>query len=126
MRAVVYVRISRDRVGAGLGVERQEQDCRLLAARVGAEVVQVFVDNDLSAFSGKPRPGYQSLLAAIAAGSVDTVLAWHTDRLHRLLTVVHSGDEAVVDVADVLGAKRPRLMVSGGAVVVAVKWLSAG
>lgn len=82
-RAAVYVRISRDREGAGLGVQRQESDCRELAARHGLTVVKVFCDNDLSAYSGKPRPAYRSLLDAIAGGSVDAVLAWHTDRLHR-------------------------------------------
>lgn len=40
-------------------------------------------DNDLSAYSGKPRPGYADLLEEVRAGSVDAVLAWHTDRLHR-------------------------------------------
>lgn len=37
----------------------------------------------MSAYSGRRRPGYRALLADIAAGSVDAVLAWHTDRLHR-------------------------------------------
>jgi site-specific DNA recombinase len=85
-RAVIYCRISRDRIGAGLGVERQEADCRALAARLGFLVVLVLVDNDLSAYSGKPRPGYKRLLEMIAAGEVDAVLAWHGDRLHRSLS----------------------------------------
>src|SRR3954451_16692791 len=34
-RAVVSCRITRDREGAGLGVARQEQDCRDLADRLG-------------------------------------------------------------------------------------------
>lgn len=46
-------------------------------------VAQVYVDNDLSAYSGKARPGYRAMLDAITAGEVDAVLAWHTDRLHR-------------------------------------------
>jgi site-specific DNA recombinase len=82
-RAAVYVRISRDKVGAGLGVERQEADCRELADRLGWQVVAVHVDNDLSAYSGKPRPGYRALLADLEAGRVDGVLTWHADRLHR-------------------------------------------
>jgi site-specific DNA recombinase len=82
-RAVVYTRISRDRVGAGLGVERQEADCRKLAADLGWEVVTVHADNDLSAYSGKPRPGYLALLEDVRAGTADAVLVWHTDRLHR-------------------------------------------
>jgi site-specific DNA recombinase len=81
--AAVYVRISRDKAGAGLGVERQEADCRQLAARLGWTVVEVFADNDLSAYSGRPRPRYRAMLDAIRAGRIGAVLAWHTDRLHR-------------------------------------------
>jgi DNA invertase Pin-like site-specific DNA recombinase len=81
--AAIYVRISRDKIGAGLGVERQETDCRELAARLGWAVVEVFADNDLSAYSGKARPRYRAMLEAIRAGRVGAVLAWHTDRLHR-------------------------------------------
>ena len=82
-RAAIYVRISRDREGAGLGVDRQEQDCRRLADRLGWEVAAVYCDNDLSAYTGKPRPAYRRLLADLQAGRADAVLAWHTDRLHR-------------------------------------------
>jgi site-specific DNA recombinase len=81
--AAIYCRISNDKVGAGLGVERQEDDCRQLAVRLGWEVVEVYTDNDISAYSGKPRPGYQRMLADLRAGRVDAVIAWHTDRLHR-------------------------------------------
>lgn len=82
-RAAIYVRISRDREGGGLGVARQEQDCRELAERHGLTVAQVYSDNDLSAYSGKPRPAYRRILDDIAAARIDAVLAWHTDRLHR-------------------------------------------
>lgn len=82
-RTIIYCRISRDREGAGLGVERQEADCRLLAETLGWQVVVVEVDNDLSAYSGKRRPGYERLLAALRAGTADAVIVWHTDRLHR-------------------------------------------
>jgi site-specific DNA recombinase len=82
-RAAIYTRISQDRTGAGLGVERQEADCRELAARLGWEIVAVHSDNDLSAYSGKPRPGYRALLADLRAGVADAVIVWHTDRLHR-------------------------------------------
>lgn len=83
LRAAVYVRISRDRIGAGLGVQRQESDCRDLAKRLHARVVVTYVDNDLSAYSGKPRPGYRALLDQVRRGELDVVLVWHTDRLHR-------------------------------------------
>ncbi|GAB3603302.1 hypothetical protein GCM10027586_06310 [Kineococcus gypseus] len=79
----MYCRISKDRAGGGLGVTRQEDDCRALAKRLGWEVVAVYVDNDLSAYSGKPRPGYRALLDDLQAGRANAVVVWHTDRLHR-------------------------------------------
>jgi site-specific DNA recombinase len=83
VRVALYCRISQDGEGQGLGVARQEADCRHLAERRGWDVVEVYVDNDLSAYSEKARPAYQRLLADIEAGSVEAVVAWHPDRLHR-------------------------------------------
>lgn len=82
-RAAIYCRISDDREGAGLGVKRQEQDCRELALRLGWDVTEVFVDNDLSAYSGKPRPRYKAMLDAVKGGAVEAIVCWHNDRLHR-------------------------------------------
>lgn len=85
-QAVIYCRISQDREGAGLGVDRQEADCRALAARNGWEVAAVLVDNDISAYQGrKKRPGYEQLLEYVRTGTASIVIAWHTDRLHRSL-----------------------------------------
>ncbi|MFF3443564.1 recombinase family protein [Streptosporangium sp. NPDC002721] len=83
IRCLIYVRISRDKEGAGLGVQRQEDECRQLADRLGWDVAEVFCDNDISAYSGKSRPNYQQMLERIRAGGVEGVIAWHTDRLHR-------------------------------------------
>ena len=82
-RAAIYARISKDKIGAGLGADRQQADCRELAGRLGWTVAEVFTDNDISAYSGKPRPAYRGILEAIRAGRVDAVIAWHNDRLHR-------------------------------------------
>lgn len=81
--AAIYCRISQDRTGGGLGVDRQEEDCRRLAEERGLEVGEVYVDDDLSAYSGKPRPAYLRLLEDLRGGRFGTVVAWHTDRLHR-------------------------------------------
>ena len=81
--AFIYCRISDDKSGARLGVQRQEEDCRALAAEKGYHVVRVFQDNDISAYSGKARPEYTAMLKRVAAGEVDAVLCWHPDRLHR-------------------------------------------
>jgi DNA invertase Pin-like site-specific DNA recombinase len=86
VRASIYARISSDREGAGLGVQTQEHDCRELAEKFGWSIVAVHTDNDVSAYSGKPRPGYRALLDDIRAGRAQAVLAWHTDRLHRSVT----------------------------------------
>jgi site-specific DNA recombinase len=82
-RALIYTRISQDRNGAGLGVGRQLEDCSALADRLRWEVVGHHRDNDVSAYSGRPRPGYRSLLADLETGTANAVLVWHTDRLHR-------------------------------------------
>jgi DNA invertase Pin-like site-specific DNA recombinase len=81
--AAIYVRISQDRGGAGLGVERQERECRALAKRLGWRVAEVYCDNDLSAFSGRRRPSYERMLDDIAARRINAVIAWDPDRLHR-------------------------------------------
>jgi site-specific DNA recombinase len=71
--------------GPGLGVQRQEQDCRALCARRGWRVVQVYADNDISAStrSRKPRPGYARMLADVDAGAATAIVAYSTSRLTR-------------------------------------------
>lgn len=81
--AAIYCRISDDREGSAAGVKRQEQDCRALAERRGWPVTEIFVDNDASAYTGRPRPAYQRMLAGIKEGTIDAVVVWHLDRLHR-------------------------------------------
>jgi site-specific DNA recombinase len=106
--AAVYARISQDGEGSGLGVKRQEADCRELAERRGWPIAEVFVDNDVSAYNGKGRASYKRLLADIEAGRVDAVIVWHLDRLHRqpkeLETFIEVCQQAgVTDVATVTG-----------------------
>ncbi|NKS31210.1 recombinase family protein [Rhodococcus hoagii] len=83
MQAVIYTRISRDREGAQLGVERQQADCEELATRLGWTVVETFTDNDISAYSGRRRPGYEKLMQMLEDGQVGGLIVWHADRLHR-------------------------------------------
>lgn len=98
--AVIYTRISQDRNGAGLGVERQAEDCRALAASLGWDVHTVLTDNDVSAYSGRRRPAYEELLELVNTGTIHGVLAWHTDRLHRSPTEL----ERYIDVMERHGA----------------------
>lgn len=76
---VVYVRQSLDRTGQGLAVTRQEEECRSYAEGRGWTVTTVFADNDISATTGKRRPGFEALLAQDLP-----VVTWHQDRLLRL------------------------------------------
>jgi site-specific DNA recombinase len=81
--AAIYARISADVEGTGLGVSRQLEDCRKLAADRGWLVGDEYVDNDVSAFSGKRRRDYERMLADLASGERDAVIVYNLDRLHR-------------------------------------------
>lgn len=96
MWAAVYCRISQDREGAGLGVARQEDDCRALCQRKGWEVAGVYPDNDVSAYSGASRPAWERLLADVRSGTIGAIACWHVDRLTRSPREL----EDVIDLAD--------------------------
>jgi DNA invertase Pin-like site-specific DNA recombinase len=82
-RAAAYARISDDRIGDAAGVQRQMADCEVLIAARGWTLVERFTDNDISAYSGKKRPGFEAVLEALHAGTIDAVVCWHPDRLTR-------------------------------------------
>ncbi|MGE0794638.1 MAG: recombinase family protein [Acidimicrobiia bacterium] len=81
--AAVYARISSDQDGSALGVSRQLDDCRRLARESGWVVGHEYVDNDVSAFSGKRRPAFEQLLTDVRDGFRDGVIVYHHDRLTR-------------------------------------------
>jgi site-specific DNA recombinase len=81
--AAIYARISADVEGKSLGVQRQLEDCRKLAADRGWPVGAEYVDNDVSAFSGKPRQQYARMLGDLGSGARDAVIVYNLDRLHR-------------------------------------------
>jgi len=81
--AAIYCRISRDPGHDQLGVTRQRDDCEGLVARKGWTVGGVYIDDDCSAFSRRPRPEYLRMLDDLKNGLLDAVVAWHPDRLHR-------------------------------------------
>lgn len=81
--AAIYARISADVEGKSLGVQRQLEDCRKLAAERGWPVGAEYVDNDVSAYSGKPRVQYRRMLDDLAAGARDAVIVYNLDRMHR-------------------------------------------
>lgn len=59
------------------------EDCRKLADQLGWAVAEEYVDNDVSAYSGRRRPAYERMLADIEAGDRDAVIVYHIDRLTR-------------------------------------------
>ncbi|HTX96539.1 MAG TPA: recombinase family protein [Mycobacterium sp.] len=81
--AAIYARISADVEGTGLGVARQLEDCRKLAADRGWPIGDEYVDNDVSAYSGKPRLEYARMLSDLKSGARDAVIVYNLDRLHR-------------------------------------------
>lgn len=82
-RCAVYVRISSDPEGQRAGVERQRVESLALAERLGLDVIDVYEDNDTSAYSGKPRPEFERLMGDAAGGEFGHVIAWASDRLYR-------------------------------------------
>lgn len=100
IRAAIYARISKDDDGKALGVQRQIEDCRRLAAAKDWRVIEpaelLYVDNDKSAYNGKDRPGYGRLLADIDAGKIDALVVWDVDRLTRMPREL----EDIIDLAD--------------------------
>ena len=83
-RAVIYARISEDPLSTEKGVQRQLEDCRQLVAARGWELVaEPFVDNDVSAMSGRQRSAYDALMALVDAKGTDRVVTYMTSRLWR-------------------------------------------
>jgi DNA invertase Pin-like site-specific DNA recombinase len=99
VRAGIYARISSDREGEGLGVTRQLEDCERLAAARGWTVVERYVDQDISAYTGKLRPEYRRLWSDIEGGSLDAVAIYRGDRLHRQPREL----EAFIDLCNAVG-----------------------
>jgi site-specific DNA recombinase len=95
-RAALYVRISDDPEGLEKGVDRQEQDCRAFAEAHSMAVVEVFRENDTSAFkqrtivlpSGEKvrrvvRPRFRAMLQMLSKGGGDAMVAYDLDRAVR-------------------------------------------
>jgi DNA invertase Pin-like site-specific DNA recombinase len=83
MKAAVYLRMSIDPTGEGLGVDRQREDLLALCRERHWTPVE-YEDNDRSATKGV-RPAYQRMLADIDKGGIKAIVAWHPDRLYRKL-----------------------------------------
>lgn len=107
MKAGIYARISLDAAGDGMGVARQEELCRALADRKGWQVVELYVDNDVSASSAKERPEYTRMLRDLESGTISAVVVYAIDRLTRrpmeLETFIDLTERLNVSLANVAG-----------------------
>lgn len=109
-RCVLYARISFDRAGEQIGVQRQLRALRQLAERQDYDVVAEAVDNDISAMNGARRPGFEQVWELVRGGRVDHVLVWQTSRLmrsrsDRAQVIAEFGEHRV----DIIAAKGPSL-----------------
>jgi site-specific DNA recombinase len=82
-RAVLYARISLDRTGEQIGVNRQMRDMRLLAEARGFSVIDEVTDNDISATKDLRRAGYDRVWELVTTGQVDHVICWQSSRFMR-------------------------------------------
>jgi site-specific DNA recombinase len=106
-KAVAYLRMSKDDLGTGLGIERQRDSVRSLAKAKGWRIDQEIVENDVSASNKKVRPGFERLLECMRSGEVEAVLAYAVDRLVRrlddLTRLIDIAEEYAVPVATCAG-----------------------
>lgn len=84
-RGARYARISDDQAGDEHGVKNQLDTQGAYAQQRGIVIAEghTYVDNDISATYGKPRPGYQAMMKAAARGEFDVIIVFHTSRLWR-------------------------------------------
>ncbi|MFD5734298.1 recombinase family protein [Streptomyces sioyaensis] len=87
-RVGIYVRISKDRKGQELGIQRQEKACRELCERMGWGIHKVYPENDTSASttSRKTRTVYAGMLRDARDGVIDGIVVYSIDRLTRRIT----------------------------------------
>jgi site-specific DNA recombinase len=87
-RAVIYLRVSsaqqadKDFDKEGFSIPAQRQACSREAEKLGAVVVQDYVDRGESAKTAK-RPALRAMLDRLTAGDIDYVIVHKVDRLAR-------------------------------------------
>lgn len=84
-RVGIYCRISSDPKGRELGVQRQEKTGRLICQMREWAVVDVYIDNDISAStkSKKKRPEFERMISDLRTGRINAVVAYNLARLTR-------------------------------------------
>ena len=81
----VYLRISNDSEGLRLGVERQRLDTCAKCVRSDDVLIDVYIDNDISAStrSTKHRPEYERMIADAKSGHINKIVAYTKSRVTR-------------------------------------------
>ena len=83
VRAAIYIRISRAK-RVLLDAQRQEPPCRSFCEEHGWQVVEVYVDDNRSAYrKSVKRESFECMLADVRAGKIDAIVSWKIDRLLR-------------------------------------------
>jgi site-specific DNA recombinase len=108
-RAAIYTRIS-EKKDAHDSVAVQDRALHRLAESSGYTVVGTYSDDGISAYSGKPRPGWLALKADLRAGKFDVILAVSEDRFAR------NSEEKIVFQVEAARAKVRWHTISGGRV----------
>ncbi|WP_346922978.1 recombinase family protein [Glutamicibacter creatinolyticus] len=107
MRAGIYARISHDPLETTLGVQRQLEDCTREAERRGWQIVETYVDNDVSATRSKVRPEYDRMMSDVEHGHINALLVWDIDRLTRtpreLEDIIELADKTNLSMANIGG-----------------------
>jgi len=82
MRAVIYVRISKDRDTSS--IRTQEAECRKYCEQHGITVIDVCEDRGKSAFDQTvKRPGFVKAMQYVESGAANVIIVWKLDRLIR-------------------------------------------
>jgi DNA invertase Pin-like site-specific DNA recombinase len=67
-----------------LDAQRQEPPCRAFCAQQGWTVVEVYIDDNRSAYKRNVRrENFERMLADVRAGRIDAIVTWQADRLLR-------------------------------------------
>lgn len=84
VKTAIYLRMSQDRTGDELGIDRYRELCLRVCARHGWTDTVEYVDNDVSASRARgPKTAYARLLADARAGTLGAVVVADLDRLTR-------------------------------------------
>ncbi|EHK86147.1 recombinase [Rhodococcus pyridinivorans AK37] len=80
--------------GECASIARQIADGRDLAEQLGCRIIEVCIDQGVSAYKARRRPGFDRVLELVRGGVVGIVLGWHFDRLCRSMVELEKLIEA--------------------------------